>query len=329
MSGQLDLSTAPVLVFDPVRGNMLTTRAILHGIGFRRIEGVMNRAQLDRRLKDPDISLLLIEAGDDVDRAVSLVRAIRLAEIEANPFVPVICTLWNGNGDAVTELMNAGADDVLLRPYSAARLLDRARWLVTNRQPFVVTSDYVGPDRARAATDKAFAVEPFEVPNPLRDKASGAPSDPVAQQAALEAARTRVDKERISKLARRIAMAAEVTIQASGHAGAGTGFVIDLIETSSELVKAAKRLKQDDVQDIAMVLEGVAARTATPGPERAEHAQLTRQLALALHAAYAAEETDRFQEDLDTTLGLVRSRLDRARERARKRISLASLLQAS
>lgn len=328
MASPLDLSTPKVLLFDPVRGNMLTTRAVLHGIGFRRIEGVLARTPLERRLKDPEISLVIIEAGDDIPRAVALVQAIRLGEIEANPFLPIIATLWNGYGDAVAELMNAGCDDVLLRPYSASRLLERTRWLITNRQPFVVTSDYVGPDRGNR-TAGSFAVEPFEVPNLLRDRAMNLSSDPVAQNAAITEARGRVDRERLAKLARRIAMAAEVTIQAAGSAGETTGFVIDLIETSTELVKAARRLKQDDVQDIAMVLENVAARTATPGPDRAENAQLTRQLALALYAAYAAEQSDRFQEDLDSTLSLVRARLDRARERARKRVSLASLLTAS
>jgi two-component system, OmpR family, phosphate regulon response regulator PhoB len=328
MSDALDFSLPKVLVFDPLRGNMLTTRAVLHGIGFRRIEGVLARVPLERRLKDQEVSLLMLEAGEDIPRAVNLVRAIRLGEIEANPFLPIIATLWNGFGDSVAELMNAGCDDVLLRPFSAARLQERARWLIGNRPPFVVTSDYVGPDRGnRTAT--GFSVEPFDVPNPLRDRALNQASDPVAQAAEIAAACHRVDRERIAKLARRIAMAAEVTIQAHATAHERTGFVIDLIETSAELVKAAKRLKQDDVQDIAAVLEGVAARTATPGPDRAENAQLTRQLALALYAAYAADESDRFQEDLDSTLSLVRARLDRVRERAAKRVSLASLLRAS
>jgi two-component system, OmpR family, phosphate regulon response regulator PhoB len=324
----LDLSNAAVLIYDPLRANMLTSRTVLHGIGFRRIEGVTSVIALERKLKDPEISLLLLEAGDDVARCASLVRSIRLGEHKANPFMPVVATLWSGLGDSVTDLMNAGCDDVVLRPFSAAKALERVRWLIGNRHPFVVTSDYVGPDRG-LRTDGAFKIEPFEVPNPLRDSVVGTDPDPLRRSEAIAAAGARVDKERLAKLARRIAMAAEVTIQAQGHAGETTGFVIDLIETAGELVKAARRLKQDDVTDIALVLEGVAARTAAPGSERAENAQLTRQLALALYTAYAADESEQFSQELDSTLSLVRARLERARERARKRVSLASLMRAS
>lgn len=316
------LSEAPAVIYDPIRGNMLTTRAVLHAIGFRRIEGITELSALERRLKDTDIALVLVEATEEQARATALVRAIRLGETGGNPFVPMMGTLWNGQGSHVAELMNAGCDDVLLRPFSAARIEERVRWLVTNRRPFVVTSDYVGPDRGPAG-EGMMPVVPFEVPNPLRAAVLKESVDPVAQSELLDRARKRVDKERLAKLARRIAMAAEVTIQARGNVAESSGFIVDLLESAAELVRASRRLALDDVQDIAIVLETVVGRTATPGPERAENAQLTRQLALALYVAYAADESEQFKSELDDTLSLVRSRLERAKERARKRLALA------
>ncbi|GBF57265.1 hypothetical protein PbB2_00930 [Candidatus Phycosocius bacilliformis] len=316
------LAAATVLIFDPVRGNMLMTRSVLHGIGFRRIEGMTSLREIRRRLRDVDISLLVVEATEAHEEVVELLRAQRLGELGVNPFVPVIATLWAGSTDLVASLMNVGCDDVLLRPFSQIQTTERVRAIITARKQFVVTSDYVGPDRGRTGGE-SMAPEAFDPPNALRDRVTMATFDPVMQAEILAQARRKVDQDRLAKLARRIAMAAEVTIQAKGRGDANAGFVVDLLESSAELVRAAKRLDIDEVQEIAMVLEGVAARTSAPGPERVENAHLTRQLALALYVAYAVEGGEAFKAELEKTLDKVRGRLDRAKERAKRRQTLA------
>lgn len=316
------LSEATALIYDPVRGNMLLTRSVLHGIGFRKIEGITSMRELNRRLKDIELAILVIEATDQPRQIVELLRAQRLGELGVNPFVPIIATLWAGQTDLIADLMNCGCDDVLLRPFSASQTLERVKSIIMSRKSFVVTSDYVGPDRGKTSKI-GMAPEHFDPPNALRDRVLNLNCDPLVQTKILQSARRRVDQDRLAKLARRIAMAAEVTIQAQGRGDSNSGFVVDLLESAAELVRAAKRLDQDEVQDIAMVLENVVARTAAPGPERVENAQLTRQLALALFVAYAAEGGDQFRAELDLTLLQVRARLDKAKERAKRRHTLA------
>jgi hypothetical protein len=209
----------------------------------------------------------------------------------------------------------------LLRPFSASQAWERIKSIILARKPFVVTSDYVGPDRGRAG-NAGMAPDPFDPPNLLRDKVLGINLDPTQQGECLAKARRRVDQDRLAKLARRIAMAAEVTIQAQGRGDPKSGFVVDLLESSAELVRAAKRLDQDEVQDIASVLENVVARTASPGVERVENAQMTRELALALFVAYAADSSVEFKAELDATLVAVRARLAKAKDRARRRQTL-------
>ena len=278
--------------------------------------------ELNRRLKDIELAILVIEATDQPRQIVELLRAQRLGELGVNPFVPIIATLWAGQTDLIADLMNCGCDDVLLRPFSASQTLERVKSIIMSRKSFVVTSDYVGPDRGKTSKI-GMAPEHFDPPNALRDRVLNLNCDPLVQTKILQSARRRVDQDRLAKLARRIAMAAEVTIQAQGRGDSNSGFVVDLLESAAELVRAAKRLDQDEVQDIAMVLENVVARTAAPGPERVENAQLTRQLALALFVAYAAEGGDQFRAELDLTLLQVRARLDKAKERAKRRHTLA------
>lgn len=316
------LSDATALIYDPVRGNMLLTRAVLHGIGFRKIEGFTSKNDIVRRLKDIEVAVLFIEATEQHRQIVDLLREQRLGETGINPFIPIIATLWAGQADLVADLMNSGCDDVLLRPFSAAQLLNRLKSIVMSRKSFVVTSDYVGPDRGKVSSNGMTPAQ-FDPPNVLRDRVFSLNSDPVEQANILNAARRRVDQDRLSKLARRIAMAAEVTIQAQGRGDPSSGFVVDLLESSAELVRAAKRLEIDEIQDISSVLENVVARTAKAGPERVENAKLTRQLSLALFVAYASDGGEEFKADLEETLIKVRQRLTRAKERANRRQTLA------
>ncbi len=322
-----DLTEVLAIVYDPIRGNMLTTRGLLHGMGLRRIEGVTSFAALERRIKDVEVSLLFLEASDEIVKISKLVKSIRLAETKANPFLPIIATLWSGATNSVAELMNCGCDDVLLRPFSVTKITERIQNLIESRKNFVVTSDYVGPDRG-TPTNGHEKTDSFEVPNPLRDVAMGIKTDLVSHNEMIENAKNRMNKERLAKLARRIAMAAEVTIQARNNNSDESGFVIDLIETSSELVKTARRMGQDEIHDMAIVLENVVEKTAISS-ERAESAELARQLALAIYIAYAVDEGEEFKKELDKTLNLVRLRLDKATEREKRRRALAKSVDYS
>lgn len=316
-----DLMQAVAVIFDPIRGNMLTTRGVLHGMGFRRIDGITTIQALDRRLKDSDVSIMFIEAGDDSRNVAQLVQKIRLGETKANPFLPIIATLWTGNSENVASLMNAGCDDVLLRPFSVVKAKERVGAIIENRKRFVVTSDYVGPDRGIPKSGHAN-VDSFDVPNPLREIVTGEKIDPVEQNELIENARLRVNKERLAKLARRIAMAAEVTIQAKVAHGDDKGFVVDLLETSTELVKTAKRMGQDDIQDIASVLENVITKVAI-GHSRVENATLARQLALAIYVAFAVDDGDAFRAELEQTMVMVRKRLENAKAREKRKRDLS------
>ena len=324
-SDPVDLTNARVVLFDPVRANMLVSRTILHGAGFRSIDGILDREHLLRRLDDTETGLLMIDAEENRREMVELARRIRRGDLGGNPFLAMVATLWNANSDAVSELMNAGFDDVLIRPFSVARAQQRVRSLIFARKKFVVTSDYIGPDRGLSGPEQD-TTELIEVPNTLRASVNGDSNDLVSMSAQLNEARESLQRQRLAKLARRIAIATEVTIQATEDGSKETGFILDLLDSAERLVTAARHSGNEEVLDIANVLEGVAHRVATPGPDRIENAQLTRQLALALYAAYDTQQQEEFSRQLDATLDLVRDRLDGARARVQRRAALQRML---
>jgi hypothetical protein len=85
-----------------------------------------------------------------------------------NPFIVMMVTTWRRDGTIVGQIVDSGADDVLARPLSTGVLGERIKAQIERRKDFVVTSDYIGPDRRRLSGRDN--VECFAVPNALKIK---------------------------------------------------------------------------------------------------------------------------------------------------------------
>ncbi len=118
----------------------------------------------------PDI--LICDAGVRGGDLFRLTSAIRNNEVGQNPFMAILALSWDPTERLVREAANSGADFLIAAPFSPKQIIDRVRSLVFNRAPFVVTSDYVGPDR-RDGAERDTTAPRLEVPNSLRDKTTG------------------------------------------------------------------------------------------------------------------------------------------------------------
>jgi DNA-binding response OmpR family regulator len=184
---RLSFDTAEVLVYDPVSSNRNATRASLYTIGFRRIETV---AAIDAfvesvRRRPPDLALC--EAQGTEAEICDTIQTLRQGATTYNPFIVIIVTAWEQTSALVNRVLNSGADDLLLRPFSTTTLQARVRSHIERRKGFVVTTDYVGPDRRRAGDPSPSNVNIFEPPNSLRMKAH--------ERLTSEEATQRLDKE--------------------------------------------------------------------------------------------------------------------------------------
>lgn len=137
---------AEMLVCDPVASSRAATRSALYSLGCRHIEICGSLRDLLEALENrpPDAALCEAQVGE-----AELCRAIRdLRQGHGyNPFAIVIVTAWKPSAALVTELLATGADGVLARPFSTALLDQRIRAHVLQQKPFVVTDDYIGPER--------------------------------------------------------------------------------------------------------------------------------------------------------------------------------------
>ncbi len=90
---------------------------------------------------------LIILGGDVAPTVFDFIRDIRHNKIGTNPFVLVTTLIAADHFDAVKKAMQAGTDDIIVKPVKTEQLLQRLKRVTVNRQAFVVTSDYLGPDR--------------------------------------------------------------------------------------------------------------------------------------------------------------------------------------
>ena len=151
-------------------------------------------------------------AGGDACR---LIRDIRNNELGKNPFVPVIVTTWRNTKERIRELIDIGADGLLIKPISNNAIQSHVNFIVNERKPFVVTSSYIGPDR-RKDPKHTSDVPLIEVPNTLKAKIDGEPIDSSALRRQIASNTKQVNVERLRRNAFELSFLVELAL--AGHA---------------------------------------------------------------------------------------------------------------
>jgi len=204
---QTSFENADALVFDPVATNRGTARTALSMLGFRQVTATSVFEEFESLIGGRLFDLLVLDVTDDPVRTCEMVRAIRAGRASANPFLHIVLMTWKLEGDLVPHVLNCGADDLITRPFSVDFLGARIRAHAELRKAFVVTSDYIGPDRRRARAPQP-ASNLFNVPNTLLAKAHDPAwfaEDGKSAEQQIKEAQAKVNAERARKVALQIA----------------------------------------------------------------------------------------------------------------------------
>lgn len=144
----------------------------LQALGYRNIKVFRDVASLDASLFGPGFDIIIGDADMEEGALLNVVRRLRNGEHGRNPFAAFIVTTWNHDWATVRRAIDAGVDDILVNPISPGGLLERIQAIVSNRKPFIVTSDYTGPERRRDP-NRVSNIPAFEPPNSLSEKELG------------------------------------------------------------------------------------------------------------------------------------------------------------
>ncbi len=161
-----------LMLVDPDSNVRDSLRSVLHHNGFRKLSAAATWAEIRQRLEKTPPDLLITEVDLSDGDVCALIHQLRHQDVGTDPFLPIIALSREPTPDMVKRVINSGADFLLGKPVSADQLTSRIRLLVDCRKPFVVTSNYIGPDR-RKSSDRTSNVPLVEVPNVLKALVTG------------------------------------------------------------------------------------------------------------------------------------------------------------
>lgn len=310
---ELDYRRATVALFDPVHVNLRITRYALHEIGFRDIVSLNSLQELKRSLIEDAPHLLVAETSSHESDVFRLVRAIRAGEVSSNPFAAILLTTWRRDTSVVREAIGSGADDVIIRPFSTSFAEERVRTLVRARKPFIVTSDYIGPDRRRDKARGPGAAQPIEAPNVLRAVVENDSEALARARAWIDEARRTVDGERLRRLCMRVVIGAEA---AAGELKAGRDPYMDVsdLERGAREVRARlARTRSAEAKRVAHALCEVTSELREPGGFTVANLSLARELAMAAYVAFAGDDgIERSRDEIESAVEMLRQRMAQA-----------------
>ena len=160
------------LLIEPSIGTMRGMRDSLLQMGIRKSHPHQTLAGVTASAVSlsPDLVIVDIDAPE-ID-GFKFIRWLRTDPEYPNPFVCIVATTWKPTEALLHKVDNSGADTLLVKPFSSKQMMERVHQLIEGRRRFVVSTDYIGPDRRKAPRDSA-PVPTLDAPNTLRLKVSG------------------------------------------------------------------------------------------------------------------------------------------------------------
>jgi DNA-binding response OmpR family regulator len=311
MIARISYESVDTLIYDPVAPNRAATRSALLTLGFRRIETVASIDALSDHLQRRPPDLAICEVAAAQDPLCEVIQELRQGVSAYNPFLVVIVTAWGKAGSLVGNVINSGADDLLLRPFSTATLEARIRTQVERRKGFVITSDYVGPDRRRSS-HRAGPSELLLPPNSLKMKAKERIADEVVAERLnreLKVARATLTSERLRREAFQICVLWR--LMQGGTPQAKTHYEVDLIRLAEVTKSLSRRARDTEFEEATDWCDKVlgAIEGLQLGVDRNASMHLLGHAALSLIRLIAPEKSaEEHLNELDATVAMIRSR---------------------
>ncbi|MBF0095272.1 MAG: response regulator [Alphaproteobacteria bacterium] len=267
-------------------------RGALASQGFRNIIDAGSFAPLSEAVSSNAVDLIVCDVNLLGGDPFILFSKIRHREVGNNPFLLIIVTMESPTVEAVQRVFSSGADDLLVKPLSPRQLMQRIEALAKARKPFVVTHDYIGPDRRKEARPGEGAPAPLiDVPNPLNCKVFGN-MDSARLQVLVDKASDQINEHKMERHSAQISWLVEriEPVLRKGGSAELTGNLNRLLHVAEDLGRRLKGTRFAHVGELANSLVGLATRlrdtAKSPDPTDID---LLPKMALAVRRAFDPE----------------------------------------
>ncbi|HLN25877.1 MAG TPA: response regulator [Patescibacteria group bacterium] len=269
-------------------------KAALFANGFRGITDCHSIERLVDVLDNPSVDVVLCDVDLPGGSFCDLVHRMRHNTLGRNPFVLTLATTGDPNLAMVRQVIDAGVDDLLVKPLAMDVLLERIGNFARGRKPFVVTHDYIGPDRRKdPRPGEPPKTELIEVPNPLRSKVVGG-TDLVNLQRMIDNATVRLNEHKMERYSVQVGFL--VTRIVAFYDGAGSieelvGDLDRLLFIGEDLSRRLRGTNYAHVAELALSLTALVGRIQDL-PATPDHVDigLLGKLAQAIRRAFSADQ---------------------------------------
>jgi len=199
----------------------------------------------------------------------------------------------DGDPENILKVMASGPDDLVLKPLSTGFLFTRIMSIIERKRLFVVTSDYIGPERRNENRQHQDLPLSMEVPNPLRDRATGVENTLELQKALDDATRILNDRK-MGQHAIRIADQVELILPAYKE-GEVDERILSLLErlqfASEDLARRVDGTPYEFIGELTMAMVDLADRiTAQYQAPDTKDIELLPEVSRAIKAAFDKEQ---------------------------------------
>jgi len=196
----------------------------------------------------PDLLFL----SDTLDPNVfELAEEVRFNKLGQNPFIISLLVSPN-RPENITKAIEAGADDIIIRPLQPNKIYDRLRMITYYRQPFVATSEYIGPERK----DQSFnhpGARRVNVLNTIFEKVSGRTFNEWELKEAIKGSLSEVVEAQLASQSMKMGLICDNILDAY-NSGLVTSDVADMLESLAAILKEAESMaasvKDESLQDL-------------------------------------------------------------------------------
>ncbi len=144
-----DLRKLRVLVIDDNIAMCKLIRVILTDLGFGTVDIAHSAAEGIKTYYANNPDIIMVDWRLDRQDGIDFVKTIRQEEDNPTPHVPIVMMTGYTNKERVFKARDAGITEFLIKPFTVQGLVDHLTNFIEKPRDFVISKNFVGPDRRR------------------------------------------------------------------------------------------------------------------------------------------------------------------------------------
>lgn len=280
-----------------------TVRHLFENAGFRHIQTI--RQNFDRAvdvISSGECDIVILDdlfANIDI---ISFITKVRGSEYGDNFCLPVVVLISDVKDNLARDVINAGVDDVVLKPLSVNDVNKRMRALLKRELLYVVLADYIGPNRRSAERTNPEKDNLVTVPNTLKMKAKGHQETTEEIDELMSEANKAINKKSAALDGEIIQQLIKQAISSPDEFQAAVSRLRPLVHS---FAKKSAQSDQEHISDLCILLNDIVGLIT--GVNDGENIELLTLVGQALHLSF--EEDKKSKDAAIEIISLIKKRI--------------------